>query len=179
MNYKIDSIILRKPEAKDIEALYIQKNDPEVAALLGGFSTGYSHTDLNEWIEYHREKKNEVVWVIAATESDQCIGHVGLYQIDHRCSASEFAIMIGDKSAWRKGLGKKITRFVIDYGFSMLNLNRIQITVLKNNSRALNLYLSVGFREEGIMRQAQFKNGKYIDLVIMSILNEEYDPASR
>ena len=87
--------------------------------------------------------------------------------------------MIGDKATWGKGLGKKITRFVIDYGFSMLNLNRIQITVLKNNSRALNLYLSVGFREEGIMRQAQSKNGKYIDLVIMSILNEEYDTASR
>lgn len=178
MIFHFDSVVLRKPEPKDIEDLYKQKNDPEVADLLVGFSAGYSRSDIADWIEYHRSRKDEIIWVIANSEYDRCIGHVGLYQIDHRIRSAEFGIMIGDKAFWGRKLGPQITRFVIKYAFSMLNLNRIHLTVLNTNKRALNLYRTLGFHEEGLMRQAQFKNGSYIDIVIMSLLREEFDGVS-
>ncbi|MBE0447473.1 MAG: GNAT family N-acetyltransferase [Actinobacteria bacterium] len=174
MNYHIDNFVLRRPEPADIKALYHYKNDPEIAEMLGGFSTGYSIDDIRDWIEFHRQSKDEVLWVIAEVENNRCIGHVGLYKIDHRIRSAEFAIMIGDRSFLNRGLGRSCTKFALDYAFQMLNLNRIYLTVLSTNNPASNLYRSLGFQEEGRLRQAQYKNGQYIDVLVMGLLRAEY-----
>lgn len=175
MNLKLGEVVLRRPEPRDIEALLVQKNDPEIALQLGGFHAGYSRADLVEWIERHRSLKDEVLWVIAAAGDDTCLGHVGLYQIDQRVRTAEFAIMIGERKAQGRGLGRAVTRAVLEFGFAMLNLNRISLSLLSNNTRALRLYESLGFRHEGTLRQAQFKSGHYLDVELMSILREEFN----
>jgi len=175
MNYHIGEIMLRRPELADLDALYAQKNDPQIAQLLGGFTTGYSKQYLKEWLERHRQRQDEVLWTIARAEDDACIGHVGLYQIDFRVRVAELAILIGDRTAWGTGIGKTCCRFAIEYGFDELNLNRIQLSVLSSNERAIRLYNGVGFREEGRLRQAQYKHGQYLDVLLMGLLREEYD----
>lgn len=174
MNHRLEDVVLRRPEPKDLEALYQQKNDPDVARLLGGFSTGYSRADIADWIEHHRKLSDEVLWLIVGAEEDRCLGHVGLYQIDYRIGRAEFAIMLGDKSAWGHGIGKKVSHFALSYGFEMLNLNRIELNFLETNTRARKLYESLGFRQEGVLRQAQFKDGRHINVVLMSILQSEF-----
>ncbi len=176
MILQLSNVRLRKPEPKDLAPLYEQKNDPEVAGLLGGFSSGYARADLADWIEFHRQRKDEIVWVIADAETDECLGHVGLYKLDHRIRSAEFAILLGDKKRWGQGIGREVTRRVVDYGFQMLNLNRIELNVLEYNERARRLYQSLGFREEGLLRQAQYKDGQYLNLVLMGLLREEYQP---
>lgn len=178
MNHRIDELVLRRPEPRDVEPLYQQKNDPEVAGLLGGFTLGYSRQDISDWIERHRKLADEVIWVIAEAESDRCLGHVGLYQIDGRVRSAEFAIMVGDKASWGRGIGKRVTRFAIRYGFSWLNLNRLQLSYLGTNLRAAKLYEGLGFKREGVLREAQYKDGRFIDVVVMSMMRSEYDDAS-
>ena len=176
MNYILGDYILRRPELTDLEAFYVQKNDPEIATLLGGFTLGYAMADLRDWLEYHRKRNDEVIWAIVEKAREKCVGHVGLYQIDHRIRDAEFAIMLGDRTVWGRGLGKACTRLTIDYGFRELNLNRIHLSVLATNERAIHLYHSLGFQDEGRLRQAQFKKGQYIDVVLMSMLRSEYEP---
>jgi len=174
MNYVVYGYAARRPELTDIEALYKYKNNPIIAGMLAGFSTGYSSADITDWIEHHRQCKDEVVWAIADAETDLCFGHVGLYQIDFRIRMAQFGIMIGNPDLWGKGLGRAFTAFALDYGFDQLNLNRIHLTVVPTNERALRLYRSLGFREEGRLRQAQYKDGQYLDLFVMSILRADY-----
>lgn len=174
MHHIVQGYLLRKPEPADIEALYHQKNDPEVGALLGGFTNGYSRKDLEGWVEHHRTHRSEVLWVIAESETDRAVGHVGLYEIDHRIRTAEFAIMIGEKSAWGNGLGRACTTFGVRYGFEQLNLNRVSLQVLDTNVRAQKLYRALGFVDEGRLRQAQYKNGRYVDVLLMSILRSEH-----
>lgn len=81
--------------------------------------------------------------------------------------------MLGSKSHWGKGIGRAVTKCVIEWAFSELNLNRMSLSVLSNNTRAVNLYKSLGFKEEGRLREAQFKNGRYVDVILMSILASE------
>lgn len=178
MNQKVGDILLRRIELKDLDGLYDQKNDPEIAALLGGFTTGYSREELKDWLEYHRKRQDECLWAIASIEDDTCLGHVGFYQIDHRIRSAEFAIMIGDRARWGSGIGTACTRFAIDYGFFELNLNRIHLSALSSNERAIRLYQAIGFREEGRLRQAQYKGGRYLDVVLMALLRAEYDETS-
>ena len=177
MILKVGDHLLRKPEPSDVEALYQQKNDPRVVSLLGGFSAkGYSRADIERWIAFHNDKTNEVLWVIADA-GGRCVGHVGLYEIDHRIRSAELAIMLGDPPVWGKGLGRACTEAVITYGFDQLGLNRIHLTVLASNERALRLYRGLGFVEEGRMRQAQFKDGRYLDVVVMGLLRQDRDAA--
>jgi len=174
VNLQLGEVVLRRPEPRDIEALLGQKNDAEIALQLGGFHPGYSRADLVEWIERHRSFRDEVLWVIAAVGDDACLGHVGLYQIDQRVRTSEFAIMIGERTAQGRGLGRVVTQAVLEFGFAMLNLNRVSLSLLSNNTRARRLYEGLGFRHEGTLRQAQFKSGHYLDVELMSILREEF-----
>lgn len=175
MNYQLGDVLLRRPDPCDLEALYHQKNDPEIASMLGGFTTGYSRQDINDWLNYHRQLKDEVIWAIVRAADTVCIGHVGLYEIDSRIRAAEFAILLGDRTVWGKGIGTTCTRFAINYGFGELNLNRIHLSVLASNDRAVKLYERLGFKMEGRLRQAQYKNGQYLDVLLMALLREEYN----
>jgi len=173
MIHKLADCVLRPVEPKDIPRLYQFKNDPDVAALLGGFRAGLSLADTAEWVEYHRKRTDEVIWAIADPADDDFLGHVGLYRIDQRVRSAEFAIMIGSKQHWGRGLGRAVTQFAVDWGFSELNLHRIYLSVLATNERAIHVDKSVGFTEEGRLRAAQFKGGRFVDLVLMSILEDE------
>jgi [ribosomal protein S5]-alanine N-acetyltransferase len=174
MKIVLEEVVLRRPEPRDAEQFYAYRNDWDVIRCLGGFSTGYSIKDIHEWIEFHRGKRDEIIWTIAEKESDLCIGHVGLYNIDHRVRSAEFAIMIGDKEWWGKGAGKKVTQAVVDYGFRQLNLHRVYLTVLKTNDRATALYEKLGFATEGVLRDEQFRDRRYIDVIVMGILEHEW-----
>lgn len=55
------------------------------------------------------------------------------------------------------------------------NLHKISLEVLATNERAYNLYLKLGFATEGIKRQDVYRNGNYIDSVVMSILKSEME----
>jgi RimJ/RimL family protein N-acetyltransferase len=174
MKIHLDEVTLRRPEPKDVEFLYEYRNDWEVIQGLGGFSTGYAIKDILDWIEFHRNKRDEIIFTIAETEKDICLGHVGLYKIDHRARSAEFAIMLGNREWWGKGVGKQVTHAVIDYGFRHLNLHRVYLTVLKTNDRAISLYEKLGFKTEGILRDEQFREGRYVDVIVMGILENEW-----
>jgi len=63
-------------------------------------------------------------------------------------SATEFRIALhADKIG--QGLGKKITAMTLEKGFAELCLSRIHLIVRVNNHRAVHLYKSLGFLENG------------------------------
>lgn len=163
-----DLILLRKPELDDAEVLYQLKNNQETNDLLGGFTTGYDKEGIKSWILFHNNAKDECLFLIEERSSGKVIGHVGLYNIDHRIRKAEFAIMIADKNSRGKGYGSICTDFMIDFGYNQLNLNRIELSLLSTNTIAYHLYLKKGFIEEGLLKQAQFKNGSYIDVILMA-----------
>ena len=165
-------IRLRAFEAEDIDALYQLRNSQSVLRSLGGFSKGYSRKSLAEWIETHRNRADEALWAIALKDSDRCIGHVGLYGLDHRVRKAEFGIAI-EESQWGKGFGRHATSAALEFGFNELNLNKIDLRVLATNIRAVTLYERIGFRRDGILRDEQFRDGHYVDMLIMSILRRE------
>ena len=174
MDKPLLEVFLRKPEPSDLDALLTQKNNPEVTKFLGGVARPRSRKDLEEWLEWHRCRTDEVLWSIICVEDGRCVGHAGLYKIDRVVRCAEFGIMVGDPSAWGQGVGYQATILAISHGFSQENLNRISLTVLDTNDRAIHLYQKVGFVEEGRLRQAQYRDGQYVDLIAMGILRHEF-----
>ena len=58
--------------------------------------------------------------------------------------------------------------------FNNMNLQRVELTVLDNNTRAKHLYEKCGFTYEGRKRKAKYKDGKFVDMLMYSILREEF-----
>jgi RimJ/RimL family protein N-acetyltransferase len=173
--YAVAGYRLRKPELGDIDAFLVQKNDPEVVALLGGGGTAYTREGLERWVEFHRDAHDEAFFVVADAANHPA-GHIALYKIDRVAGHAEFGIMLGDKATWGQGLGTACTRWIIEYGFRELGLRRIYLEVLATNPRARRVYEKLGFRDEGRLREHRMRDGKPVDLLIMGLLREEYVP---
>jgi RimJ/RimL family protein N-acetyltransferase len=63
---------------------------------------------------------------------------------------------------------------MVDYAFMTLNLNRIQLHVCAENTPAIKIYERVGFQKEGVLRQAMFRKGNYVDFWVMGILRSDW-----
>jgi RimJ/RimL family protein N-acetyltransferase len=70
-------------------------------------------------------------------------------------------------------------RVLLDYAFRLRNMRKVWLTVNGDNERAIRSYRASGFKEEGRLRQHVWSNGKYIDLVYMGILRDEWEAQNK
>jgi RimJ/RimL family protein N-acetyltransferase len=176
-----ERIRFRGVEKEDLSTFVRWINDPEVLRGIGIYLP-YATADEQDWFEKMRafspEEHSLAIEVKeVSTSGEECwklIGSCGFFKLDHRNACTEFGIMIGDKSYWNRGYGTEAVRLLVRHGFQTLNLNRIYLRVLENNPRAIRAYEKAGFTHEGRQRQAEFRDGQYIDLLVMSILRSEF-----
>lgn len=71
-----------------------------------------------------------------------------------------------------RGFGKLTYEKLIPYLFEKYSLHKISLEVLSTNNIALNLYKKVGFEYEGRKRDEIYKDGKWIDSILMSIIKK-------
>ena len=105
---------------------------------------------------------------------DSLIGICQLTTVNTTARSAELRIRIGEKEHWGKGYGYQATMKLLDFAFNTLNLHRVWLTVFSFNKQAIRLYQKAGFTEEGVMRQAFYGNGEYHDILLMSMLKNEY-----
>lgn len=55
-----------------------------------------------------------------------------------------------------------------------MNLQRIELTVLDYNECAKHLYEKSGFQFEGRKRKSIYKNGRFVDMLMYSVLKDEF-----
>jgi RimJ/RimL family protein N-acetyltransferase len=195
-----DRIRLRAPERSDIPRFVAWFNDPEVIAGLGP-NYPKSQADEENWFDEMLKQpasQHPMVIEIRVTgvrpegavsfppgdmpaDVDWVpIGNCSFHAIDWRNRSGEVGIVIGEKRFWNQGYGTETMHLLVKHGFETLNLHRIWLRVHATNLRAIRSYEKVGFTHEGRMREAEFKNGSYVDVLLMSILESErnYAPAS-
>jgi RimJ/RimL family protein N-acetyltransferase len=178
MNVFLDgeTIYLRPLERDDVDLFWHWFADREVVKYsMGILIFPYSKADTQEWLEQTIHDKRVLSLGIVEKATDHLIGYAGITSISTINRAGEYYLFIGDKQSWGKGYGTAATRMIVNYGFLSLNLNRIMLTVFASNMGALKVYTKAGFKEEGIMRQACYREGAYHDSVIMSILRPEWE----
>ena len=106
--------------------------------------------------------------------SDRVIGEGGFLRIYHPWRSSDISIILGEKSAWGKGYGSEAMALMLDYGFGHLNLHRISLGVFDFNEAAIRFYEKTGFKREGVQRGGYYYDSAYHDIILMSILEDEY-----
>ena len=171
------SVLLRPVKRSDISYFLKWFNDPEIIQYVGLYlpMTEMSEEKFIEELGTTRAR-SDVILVIEAIQGDSTkpIGNCGLHQISAKDHDAIFGIVIGEKGYWSRGYGLEAAQLLINYGFQQLNLHRISSSAIAFNERSIKLHRKLGFREEGRLRQAMFKNGQYHDRVEFGILSEEW-----
>lgn len=168
---------LRAIEREDIPLFVRWLNDAEVTRYLIQ-SSPLSKAMEERWFDHQLEippTQGQVMAIEAKVGDDWLhIGNTGLHNIESVTREAEFGILIGEKDYWNKGYGREAARLTLKHGFEDLNLNRIFLYVVAENIRGIKSYLAAGFVQEGILREALYKNGKYNDIIVMSVLHSEW-----
>lgn len=164
---------LRVRELEDEPLLHEWFNDDDVIRHL---SVRYpvSHHVESAFIEKHYNPTFETAeFGIETVAEGKLIGGAGLFNTSPENRSAELGIAIGDKSYWDGGYGTDTMRTLCRFGFDMMNLHRIQLDVYAGNARARHVYEKVGFQVEAVRRQALYKYGEYIDVIVMGLLEGE------
>ena len=117
---------------------------------------------------------NTVEFRIRTLDEDRLIGFVALHSIEWNNRAALLAIGIGEAEYRSKGYGTDALRLILRCAFDELNLLRVGLDVISNNTAALRAYEKVGFVHEGAMRRAVLRDGRHHDRLIMGILRDEW-----
>lgn len=151
-------------------------NDLEVSLPLGADT--YRNVNLLNQKEAVNEfsKQDSHCFSIIANESRTIIGRCLFFNLDPVNRNTFISIFIGDKKHWGKGYGEDALKLLLDYGFSLLNLNNISLGVYSFNKRAIECYKKVGFKEIGVRREARIIGGKAYDAHYMDMIAREYTP---
>ncbi len=175
-----ERIRLRAIERTDIPRFVKWFNDPEVITGLNIYRP-ISETDEEKWIDNMLisppDERPFALEVRLENGEWLHIGNCGFMTIEWRVRSAELAIAIGDKEYWNKGYGSEAMCLLVEYAFNTLNLNRTHLRVFEYNQRAIRTYEKIGFVHEGRQRQGQYYQGRYYDVLMMSILRQEWENA--
>lgn len=170
-----ENFYLRNLSKEDINGSYIHWfDDSEVCKMNSHHRFPNSQESMIKYIESVNNYSDKLVLAIINKDDKAHIGNVSLQNINYINRSAEFAIIIGEKKYWGKGVGKQCGKLIIEHGFSELNLHRMHCGTLCENYGMINLAKSLGFKKEGVRRQAEFKNDKYIDIIEFGILKKEW-----
>jgi RimJ/RimL family protein N-acetyltransferase len=168
------TIALRAFAHGDLDAYRRWLDDPKVTEFLEMGARPTRDADCEAFWRLANESDDAIVFAIVERKTGAVVGTCGLYLIQWICRRAQFNILIGEPAAWDKGYGSEAARLILGYAFDKLNLNSVQLGVNADNKRAIRSYEKVGFVHEGVRRQFVYRNGRYYDMVMMSVLREDY-----
>jgi len=132
-----------------------------------------TESQVKEWLKETVNDTKTFKQGIFLKNTDCLIGYAGICDLSSTNKSGEYFIFIGDKSYWGKGVGTEVTTKVIEIGFNDLGLNRIMLTVSEPNVGGVKAYQRAGFKLEGRLRQACYRDGEFHDKLVMSVLKKE------
>jgi RimJ/RimL family protein N-acetyltransferase len=114
-------------------------------------------------------------FIVEAGEHYERAGFVILQGCRNPNRSIELKRMVLQPALHGQGSGRACVKLLLQMAFRDLKAHRFWLDVKAANTRALALYASEGFVEEGRLRESVRAGGGYDSLVVMSMLDREYE----
>ena len=166
-------VYLRALEPDDYKASIKWRKDDDIWNMLGGPKYFVSEAYERKWVEDAIFNSKDLKLAICLTENDRYIGNVYMTDINYLNRSCTSHVLIGENDCWGKGYAKEALMLAINYMFNERNIHRIQAFILESNTQSLRMHEKCGYKVEGIMQDSIYKNGKYQNQYVLSIINNE------
>lgn len=165
-------LIIRSLERKDFKQIYLIKNNPDVISGEGHFFS-FPYEKLKKvYSSYLINNSKRKALVLEEKRRHRVIGEISL-DMDWPNRCAEIGITI-KRDHWGKGIATEALRAVQELAFKKMALNRLQAWILDSNAGSLKAFRNSGFSREGVFRRAKIHNGKFHDVVWVSVLKGDY-----
>lgn len=166
-------VYLRAFEPDDYKTTIKWRKDDEIWDMLGGTKYFVSEAFEKQWIENTIFNSKDVKLAVCLVENDKHIGNVYMTNINEINRSCVSHVLIGEKEYWGHGYAREALLLAIDYMFNERNIHRIQANVLVSNVASLKMHEKCGYKLEGTLREAVYKNGKYQDQYVLALVKNK------
>lgn len=178
MVLETNDLIIRPTEWEDLDEFCQWEQKPEVTKFFS-IRDGQTMEDVvRKYIADGMNPKAQQFTILlkedAGSTATRKIGRIVLADIEDGWKAEIWRIYIADTNLRGRGFGKQAMEAMLGYCFDILGLQRVYLDHYTGNPAA-GLYLSLGFKYEGVLRQNCRKNGILYDVHLMSMLRDEYE----
>jgi UDP-4-amino-4,6-dideoxy-N-acetyl-beta-L-altrosamine N-acetyltransferase len=163
---------MRDVQPGDKEQLRLWRNSP--AVVRNSISSEAITPEAHErWFANAMKDPTRRYWIITCNQAD--VGAMNLYNVDHTHRHAHLSIYLGSGAHQHRGIGVLAEFWLFDHAFRQLHLHKICGEVLAFNKEGLERHKWIGFREEGVLRQHVFRDGRFHDLYCVGMLDEEWE----
>jgi ribosomal-protein-alanine N-acetyltransferase len=167
------TVTLRDFRPADAEAVHRWFNDERVTADLVGSRDSFTLDDARGWVERAMDASRDRKWAITIDADDEAVGFVALFGLDRELGP-ELAVLVGDPSAWGKGVAREAERQACIEAFRQHGAHRVHAEIPATNEAAQKVVTFLGFQREGVMRRAIRRGDERIDNQVWGLLPEDF-----
>jgi RimJ/RimL family protein N-acetyltransferase len=156
----------------DIAMLFNWFDTLEIVGASGPYRPA-SEAKFHQWLAGAANDPSRVLFAIRKQGDLRLVGHVHISSIQPVFRCADIGLGIGPVGDRGQGYGGEALSMAVQYCWRELNLQRVALTVLSHNPRAMRLYERLGFQTEGRLRRATYVDGQFHDIIIMSLLRPD------
>lgn len=165
---------LRPPGRADTGPLHegIAETLPELIKWLPWAHEGHTRADTRRYLRgarAARTRRGAYEFVIEETETGELLGVTSLHRIDWIRRSAGVGYWIR-QSRWGKGFATEAAGALLERGFRVYRLHRLEAHVALANTASQRVVEKLGFEREGVAREVEFVNGRYLDHIQYSLL---------
>ena len=169
---KTERLVLRRILMEDAQALFEMRSDERVMQFLDRprAKSIADAENLIRLIDHDIENNIGITWGVSLTGTSRLIGTMGFWNITKAHFRAEIGYLL-HPDFQGKGLMIESAKKTIDFGFREMGLHSIEANINPNNLRSAKMLEKCGFVKEAHFRENYYYDGKFLDSVIYSLLN--------
>lgn len=165
-------VTLRPVEESDAPLIQRWMNHPEVWRYMD-YERPVSLADVLDDIRAGRQEGQPFTILV----DERPIGRIGLNRFRRRDRICSLYMFIGEPAYWGQGYARDSVMALLSYAFDRSDLHQVELWSLADNVRAIPMYEGCGFVQEARLRERSWKQGTWVDHVVMVVNREEFAAA--
>lgn len=162
---------LRQITEADLENVYSGLSNPDVIKYYGvNYNSLEATWEQLEWYAELERTRTGIWWAIISAEDNSFCGAIGYNNLSREHKKAELGFWLLPKY-WGKGFVQEALEVVLEYAFQKLHLHRIEAFVETENISSQNTLQKCHFQKEGVLRDSEIKNGRFISVAVFSKIN--------
>jgi RimJ/RimL family protein N-acetyltransferase len=168
-------VTLRELRASDAPSLFAMLTTEEVSRFISPPPTTVDGFErFIAWTIRQRSAGTYACFAVTLHGSDTAIGIFQLRELDPGFGTAEWGFAIGSPF-WGTGAFKEGAELMVHFAFETVGVHRLEARAAVRNGRGNGALRKIGAVQEGVLRKAFLKDGEYLDQVLWTILDEDWD----